>query len=182
MIVTLIRHTPVDLPSGICYGSADVPLAAGVEEAASQILHSLPPAPRIILSSPSQRCRKLAELLAPFHEVDQRLRELNFGDWELKPWTDIPREQLEAWAGDFVHRSPPNGETFAALAQRAREAVSTWTAAHPGVSLVCVTHAGVIRALSALQTGTPLADAFNLSVGYGSVHTLDFSTATPVLP
>ena len=41
-----------------------------------------------------------------------RLMEMNFGDWEMKNWNDIPPEQLNPWMEDFVNIRASNGESF----------------------------------------------------------------------
>lgn len=182
MNVFLIRHPAVDLPQGICYGASDVPLRPDFSSVADQVKALLPPGPWRVLSSPAQRCRRLAERLSDDITVDARLRELNFGRWEMRPWNEIPRPELERWAGDFVREAPPGGETFAALAARAHACLAGQAETLADQTLVCVTHAGVIRALHALQHRRDLRTAFDLRVDYGAVLTLptfDLSLAPP---
>jgi alpha-ribazole phosphatase len=96
MDVYLVRHTTPDVDSGVCYGQADVGLADSFESEwlilRSKLAHLATP---VVFSSPLQRCAKLAQravdhfnFSSPF--IDARLMELNFGDWELKAWQDIP--------------------------------------------------------------------------------------------
>ncbi len=40
---------------------------------------------------------------------------MNFGDWEIKNWNDIPPEQLNPWMEDFVNIRVSNGESFVEL-------------------------------------------------------------------
>ena len=88
MIVYLIRHTSVAVPKGSAYGFTDVPLNPTFEtEAAvtrSQLsgLHF-----DEVFCSPLTRCVKLAAFCGyPQAIRDERLKELNFGDWEMKTW------------------------------------------------------------------------------------------------
>jgi alpha-ribazole phosphatase len=48
----------------------------------------------LVISSPSQRCCLLAEYFKFDYKTDERLREMNFGNWELKKWTEIPKKKL----------------------------------------------------------------------------------------
>lgn len=173
MSLLLIRHTAVAVADGICYGAADVPLAAGLEERVPVIKAALPSRPWTVYSSPSRRCTDLASLLHPDFRTDRRLRELDFGRWELRAWQDIPREELDFWCDDFEYRRPPGGENFVALAGRAVECICDCQQQHPDTALLFVTHAGVIRALLAIEQGIPLRDAFDIKVEFGGVYPLN---------
>ncbi|WP_419900059.1 histidine phosphatase family protein [Roseomonas sp. USHLN139] len=150
MRAALIRHFPAVVAPGICYGRLD--LAPGAGDVAA--LHhgiataGLDRAP--IFSSPARRCRALAEALAAGREVtfDERLLELDFGDWEGVAWDDIPRANFDAWAADVERNAPPGGESGAAL--RAR--VAAFHAALPEDSVV-VSHGGPLKLLAALLRG-----------------------------
>ena len=57
MSLYLVRHTPVALPKGICYGWLDAPLADDYPRYAQQIISGLSEVKLDkIYSSPSQRC------------------------------------------------------------------------------------------------------------------------------
>ena len=172
MNTCLLRHTAVAVPTGHCYGRTDVPLAATFDADAAVLAARLPPGNLHIVSSPSIRCRSLASRLSATVAIDDRLRELDFGEWEMRPWDVIPREQLEVWAKDFVNNRPPGGESFAELQARSYAALSDAKSAAAGQPLLLCTHAGVIRALLATARGLPLDDAFSIRVDFGSLHEL----------
>jgi alpha-ribazole phosphatase len=117
MRLFLIRHPPPAVAPGICYGATDLPLAEDPARYAAALRPLLPPAAPLF-SSPLQRCRRLAEALHPAPIVDERLRELDFGDWEMQPWESLERSLLDAWAQDPLHFRPPGGEAVAALRAR----------------------------------------------------------------
>ena len=75
-----------------------------------------------VYSSPLSRCLRLAQGLqaAGFAEpvVDARLREMDFGRWEGRGWSEVPRDQIDAWRDDIVRYVPPGGESLASLAER----------------------------------------------------------------
>lgn len=170
MTIWLVRHTTVCCSEGICYGATEVPLAESFFAEAAAVRAQLPAPPWKIHSSPSARCRRLAEYLGEPVLVDRRLGELAFGLWEGRPWHDIPRPEIDHWAADYVSRSPPSGETFAAIAAR----TASWAndAIACGGITIAVTHAGVIRALAAVSGGHRLETAFDEPVNFGCVRPL----------
>lgn len=172
MSVILIRHTAVSIEEGVCYGASEVPLANDFAQAADQLRAQLPPRPWRVISSPARRCRLLAESLDANITIDHRLLELDFGDWELRRWTEIPRAQVDYWSEDFVHRAPPGGESFAALAERAEACIYEFGRLLPDESILYVTHAGVIRALLAPRRGIALRHAFSLKIEFGGIYPL----------
>ena len=111
MKITLIRHTRVAVETGICYGWSDVGVAPSFETEASRVKENISNEQfDIVYSSPLSRCRKLAAFCG-FHEpiLDDRLKELNFGEWEMKKWDDLTDPRLELWYKDWIHL-PAGGE------------------------------------------------------------------------
>lgn len=176
MKLTLIRHTSLQVPTGICYGQSDVDVASTfLEEAAAtraKIAHLQFDA---VYTSPLQRCLKLADALQlPSATLDDRLKELHFGDWELQPWDDLPREYFDVWAQNYAELAPPNGETFTQLQQRGIAFLQEALQQHPQGHIVVVSHGGMIRALLAHVLNMPLKGLFRFNIDYGSVTQLDF--------
>ena len=172
MTILLIRHTSVIVPPGLCYGQTDVPLSPSFEDEAASVRNSLPPGPWAVWSSPSTRCLRLAKTLATDVQIDERLRELDFGVWDGRPWSELPRDVTDLWLADFLNSRPPDGETFAELATRAEAFLCDISHVPMQGTAVVVTHAGVIRALLARAAGTLLHEAFSIPVAFGSTHTL----------
>ncbi|RZK31314.1 MAG: alpha-ribazole phosphatase [Hymenobacter sp.] len=168
MEIYLIRHTAVQAP-GICYGYSDVPLADTFAAEAAQLRTKLPPPPYRVFSSPAQRCLTLAEAIATDITPDKRLREMNFGDWENRLWTELPRAETEPWMADYVTLAPPNGETFGAVQQRAAAFLTELTATVGPEPTLVFTHGGTIRALVCYCLEMPLRNAFRLQIEYASV-------------
>jgi alpha-ribazole phosphatase len=152
-----VRH-PAVAAAGTCYGRLDLDCAPGAEDAIRALLTELPPV-RALRSSPARRCRLLADRIAARDRVpavlDARLCELDFGEWEGRPWSAIDRAESDRWAADPVSNSPPGGETFASLHARLAEALADTP---PGA--VVVTHAGPIRAARMILTGASFAQVF----------------------
>lgn len=167
----LIRHTPPHIASGICYGQLDVDVTAQFAEQAASINIWLPPV-ELIISSPLQRTRKLAEFIAAKQgcemRSDHRLMEVHFGDWEGRAWNEIARSEIDAWCADVQHYTPPNGESAQQLLQRVQYMLQD-LALLPQQHIAIVAHGGSIRAVLAQQAGIPLLQTMNWQIDYGAV-------------
>jgi len=181
MELYLIRHTTPEVGMGVCYGQTDLDVADSFETELAKIREKVAHLDSpYIYSSPLQRCAKLASALAVELQVqhDHRLKELDFGDWEMLPWDQIPRGAIDVWAEEHVRQAPPNGESFHALHLRASEFLAEVSANRRGEQVVVVTHAGVIRALLAEALGLPLQNAFKLQLRYGSISHVSIDDIT----
>jgi alpha-ribazole phosphatase len=170
MNLYLVRHTRTALPPGICYGVSDVALAApaDINEIVYKLKHLDNP---IVYSSPLMRCKLLAQKLSSHVIIDNRLKELNFGHWELLAWNDIKGHEADAWMNDFVNVRCPGGESYIDLAQRVTLFLSD-LAKSGHVTAVIVTHAGVLRAILAQIQRIPLHKSFETEIGYGEIMSL----------
>ncbi len=181
MKISYIRHTSLDIPPDICYGQSDINVSDSFAEESTQLKAKLAPYTfDAIYTSPLQRCVKLAvdlDLANPVH--DHRLKELNFGEWELCSWSDIPREAFDTWADDYANLAPPRGETFAELQLRGVHFLEEMQQIYAGGHIGVVSHGGMIRAMLAHTLKIPLKSLFRFVVDYSSVTTLDFSHEIP---
>ena len=169
MEIYLIRHTSPDVAPGVCYGQSDVALAASFEEEWQQLHTKLPASFDRVYTSPLQRCEQLArQLSTPELVEDIRLVELNFGDWEMRTWDDIPLEETASWMNDFVTVACPNGESYQGLAVRVQD---FWEQLRQEdvATVAVVAHGGPIRVMLAAALSLPLEHAFRLTISYGSV-------------
>lgn len=178
MEVYLVRHTETTCEQGICYGQSDVDLAVPFETIFEEIVSQLP-SEALLFSSPLKRCVTLAKNIQhktnPISMVtDDRLMEMNFGDWELKNWEAIPPEQLNPWMEDFVTTQVPNGESFTALHERVGAFLNEHILNAQNTPVVIVSHAGVIRSILCHQSALPLKDAFNNKVAFGQVIKIEY--------
>lgn len=172
MHLYLVRHTQPQVAAGICYGQTDLAVADNFPLEVAKVQQKLAHLTSAHLySSPLQRCADLAKQFTHLGNLqhDARIMELNFGDWEMQKWDDIPNGVIEAWAEDHVLQAPPNGESFQALSQRCVEFLREVSANTQHENIVIFTHAGAIRALLAHVLGLPLHHAFRLHIDYASV-------------
>lgn len=182
MKLFLIRHTSLQVPSGICYGQSDIDVASTFLDEALQTQQKLISTTfDAVYVSPLQRCLKLANVLDIGQPIiDNRLMELHFGDWEMLAWDDIPRDIFDIWAHDYANLAPPNGETFSQLQQRGIHILEEILAHYPSGNIAFVTHGGMIRALLAHVLNMPLKGLFRFTIDYGSVTQLEFGAANSV--
>lgn len=167
MEVYLVRHTETVCPKGICYGQSDVELLEPYLQQFEDIKKQMPEN-AMFYSSPLQRCTILANhLSASDYKVDKRLMEMNFGNWELKNWDEIQKDEMDPWMNDFVNVNVPSGESFVELYNRVLSFIEEKK--EETVSLVIVTHAGVIRSFLCKQMNLDLKDAFSNKVDFGQV-------------
>lgn len=167
--IFLIRHTTPAVEYGTCYGFADLDLAPTFHLEASRIRSILPGRDFTVFASPLQRCSKLADFLfgARFR-TDPRLREVNFGDWEMQSWSQIARTTPKTWMADYLYDPMPNGESYAQLYDRSISAFQE-IVADIRQDTAIVTHGGVIRSILAYASGTPLEASYDIRVNYGKV-------------
>lgn len=120
MEIILIRHTSVNVPKGTCYGWTDVPVNDTFEEEAEITKRNLEPYTfDAVYSSPLTRARMLAEYCGyPSPVVDERVKELNMGDWEMRLFDEIDDENLQRWYDDYMRVAPTGGESFQMLYAR----------------------------------------------------------------
>lgn len=118
-----------------------------------------------IYSSDSERAHETALIVAARLGLavtcDQRLREVNFGEWE-----GLTRQEInERYAGAFTRwdacelPEPTGGESDAAMAERVLEALLEIAARHADDRVLVVTSGGPIRAVQAHICGIEQAMA-----------------------
>jgi alpha-ribazole phosphatase len=157
MRLILVRHPKPLCKKGICYGRLDLECEPAALSEAVQRLAKLASASRVF-TSPARRARDLATRLSAQWIVDDRLQELNFGDWEGRRWQDLGREAIDAWHRGLPDSAPPNGETLTAMAERC----ASWLEGlQPSERpTLAITHAGPIRVLRAILEGKEILASF----------------------
>jgi alpha-ribazole phosphatase len=173
MEVYLVRHTETICEKGICYGQSDVEIRNPYLSAFESIVGQLP-AEAILYSSPLQRCTILSKYIQNVLgltsvNIDDRLMEMNFGEWELKKWDNIPAEVLDPWMENFVTQIVPEGESFQMLHNRVTTFINDINTRASSLPLIIVTHAGVIRSFWCAIHNISLKDAFQKKIDFGEV-------------
>jgi alpha-ribazole phosphatase len=175
MKLYLVRHTRVDVPPGVCYGQSDVPLADSFETESASVLSQLSAMQfDRAYSSPLSRCAKLGRLLSPCLQLDDRLKELDFGEWEYREWDAIFHSEAgQKWFADYLNEACPGGESYRDMLRRVAHFIDDLPPT--GGDILIVTHAGVIRAFRFLLEKTPTSvdTIFNRPVAYGEISIME---------
>ncbi|WP_166384894.1 alpha-ribazole phosphatase [Polaribacter sp. 11A2H] len=175
MEIILIRHTTPKIAKGICYGQADLDVTDTFLEEIKPILKKVSTydAETVYYSSPLKRCKKLAEKLSDTVLFDDRLKELDFGDWELQNWNDINKTELDIWMNDFVRVAVTNGESYLDLHARTTNFLLE-ISKQKHKKVVIITHAGVMRSLHSFINKIPLEKSFDLKLQYAQVLEINY--------
>ena len=151
-LLAVIRHGTTEWnATGLVQGSTDIPLnETGAADVASWIVPDEFAEFRW-LASPLKRAFQTASLLAGFEpEVDARLVEMAWGDWEGRTLADL-REELGdlmvAWEAKGLDFHGPGGESPRDVQNRMEPMLQEL--AEEGRPTIAVTHKGFIRALYA---------------------------------
>ena len=177
MDIYLIRHSAVYNPNKLCYGQSEIPLEENFTVDFDWIKDALQAqftADTLFISSPFRRCTKLADYLSDgYYQINNQITEINFGSWEMKPWSKIDEHEMNPWMQDFVNYRIPKGENFIDLFERVisfyEEIIQKEVK-----NIILVTHAGVIRSLVSYVLDFPLENAFNLQVDYSSISKIEY--------
>ena len=154
----LVRHAAPQVAPGTCYGALDVPADPQATQQTARRLAEALPTGTLMSHSPLQRCEQLAHYLLALrtdlaNNPDPRLREMDFGDWEGRPWADIARSEIDAWTQSFAHYRPGAGENLHSMLARVdaarREALEALAQGRP---VAWITHAGVTRCVAWLSS------------------------------
>jgi alpha-ribazole phosphatase len=153
MDLYLIRHPAAAVEPEVCYGASDLPLA-GPLASTLRHLRALLPKDATIYSSPLQRALLLANRLGAA-TVEPRLREIDFGAWELKRFDEIGVDALDRWAADPLGHRPPGGESALEMAARVLGFLHELRDEPPQGPVVIVAHGGPLRAIVGHLLGLP---------------------------
>ncbi len=165
--ILLIRHSSLKVPRGFCYGFYDMDVSENFTNEVEQLQHQIAYFnPEKVYCSTLKRCTKMADILYPnTYVTDERLKELNYGDWENKEWKDINVPEKENWIYTYPHLKTPNGESFSDLKLRVEDFFNhLQNQPHQKVAIVC--HGGVIRSFISSLLQIPLDLSQNFKIHY----------------
>nr|WP_280922675.1 histidine phosphatase family protein [Ruegeria sp. HKCCSP351] len=143
----LVRHGPTHAKTMV--GWSDLPADLS-DTAALKRLHDHLPPDALVISSDLSRAIDTASAIQgqrrrlPHHPD---LREIHFGQWELREFAEIEAEDPElafAYWDNPGDVRPPQGESWNEVRDRVDSAINALVSAHTGRNLVIVAHFGVI--------------------------------------
>jgi broad specificity phosphatase PhoE len=147
-VIAFVRHGQTELNrEGRLQGRIDVPLSElGAQQADALARGYASAAVTRVLSSPLQRARATAAAIAAPHgltvEVDDRLIELDYGEWDGLALTDVSADDWASWRND-VNFAPPGGECLCDVSERI---ASFCAEVLTGDLVVAVSHVSPIKA------------------------------------
>ncbi|WP_372661527.1 histidine phosphatase family protein [Cohnella sp.] len=151
-----LRHGETEANARRCYlGHLDSALTEKGQEQVSLAAELLGEAKAARLyTSDLGRCVETAKVVGRIlglePELDSRLRELDFGQWDGKTYEEVMssrnRAFLERWYKNPFEIAPPEGETLCELGQRVDEWVEqTFAKTRSNETIIIVSHGGPIR-------------------------------------
>lgn len=181
MKLVFIRHTSVDVPQGTCYGQTDVPLAVTFPVEAADVRRRLGGYVfDKVYCSPLTRCRQLAGFCgyqSPI--IDDRLMEMDFGDWEMQLFDNITDPRLQEWYDDFLNVTPTGGESTMDQARRLQFFLDSLKVSCADDRTVAIfTHGGILIHASVMLGGKTYDEAFTALPPYGAILELRYPRET----
>jgi alpha-ribazole phosphatase len=176
--IDLLRHGACE-GGEIFRGSSDVALSAhGWQQMRAAIAQDAAPWQSVVSSS-LQRCARFAEEVAAQRQLplqlEARLQEIHFGDWEMRTHKDVQREapgMVQRFFEDPFNVTPPNGELMTDFRDRVMAAAQELLQQHAGRHILLVTHGAVIRVLLCEWLHLSYAAFSNIAVPYASFSRL----------
>lgn len=184
MKVYLVRHTSVDVAPGTCYGQTDVPLRASFQEEAEACKKALQyTGMRFsrIYTSPLSRCTHLAAYCGfPEAERDERLKEMNMGEWEMQRFEEITDPRIQEWYDDYLRVRTTGGESFMDVLARVsdfldhldRTSGPALVFAHGGVLVAAQVYAGKVKLEDAMKALPPYGGMVEIDLPLPRLHPL----------
>jgi probable phosphoglycerate mutase len=188
-VILLVRHGQTPTTGKILPGrAAGLHLAEAGTSQAHRVAERIAELPRVdaIYASPLERAREtaapIAKALKQRVKIDKGLLECDFGDWTGAELGKLMK--LAEWS--TVQKAPstfrfPNGESFTEMQTRMVTALDKIRAAHPGGTVVCVSHADPIKAAVAHAMGTHLDLFQRIVIGTCSVSAIAYSSHGPIV-
>lgn len=134
-----------------------------------------------VVSSPLRRARQTADAVGLPVRVDDRLIELDYGEWEGTPVADVAPETWSTWQADTAFR-PPGGESLADLGARVRAACVAWgTEFDASGAVVLVSHVSPVKAAMAWALGVGDEIAWRSHLDNASITRVVMRGDRPVL-
>ena len=172
MNIWWVRHGPTHRKTMVGWSDVDADLSD--HDAVSRLDKFLPQAP--IFTSDLVRTIQTGDAIAPRTRLGEnaKLREIHFGDWELRAFNEIEAESPElirAFWEQPGNIAPPNGESWNAFAERINGAVDQLIK-QPHEDLIIVAHFGVIV--------SQIARALDVSPYQAFAHKIDNLSVTKI--
>jgi broad specificity phosphatase PhoE len=125
-----------------------------------------------VVTSPLRRAQQTAEAIAAACrapvEVDERLVELDYGEWDGRALADVPADAWSTWRAD-PNFAPPGGESLVAVTERVGDFCRERLA---GGAIVAVSHVSPIKAAVAWALGVDEHATWRMQLGLATISTI----------
>ena len=171
-----VRHGPTHYKGMV--GWSDLPAHLDDTDQLARLADYLP-RDVLVVSSDLSRAVATADAIQSGRDRldhDPDLREMHFGEWELKTSAQISATHPDlsrAFWTDPGEVRPPGGESWTDVTRRTGRAVDRLLTAHPGRDIVVVAHIGVILARVGAATDQPGRQVIGQTIDNLSVTRID---------
>ncbi|MGH3319821.1 MAG: bifunctional RNase H/acid phosphatase [Streptosporangiaceae bacterium] len=140
-----------------------------------------------VVSSPLRRAYDTAHVVAAALampvEVDEGLRETDFGAWEGFTFAEVRErwpDELAAWLAD-PGVAPPGGESFTETARRVEKSRETLLVRHQGETVLVVSHVTPIKMLVRAALEAPSSALYRLHLDPASLSEIGWHADGPAV-
>ena len=170
-MIAFVRHgeTPPNR-AGLLLGRSDAALTEQGRAQAERLAKTLAGlGVERVLTSPLRRTRDTAAPIAAACdrsvEVDERLIEVDYGEWEGSPFGDLDADVVARWRRDGSF-APPGGESLAVVADRVASFCDEWLDERV---VVAVSHVSPIKAAVTWTLRVPPELAWRMRLDVASI-------------
>ena len=158
MKLFFLRHTSLNVEIDVFYGQTDLDVSDNFEEEVELIKKkildfNIDTGSIKVYSSPLKRCVKLTNRLTDTYIIDERIKEMNLGDWEMKKMSSISKKEKLEWENNLLSFKIPNGESNDEFLKRLKSFLEDIFKVNEDALIVC--HAGSINGMLSLLTKEP---------------------------
>jgi broad specificity phosphatase PhoE len=175
-MIAFVRHGETNVNrEGRLQGRSDAPLSDVGAAQAAALAAGLASSPvKRVLSSPLQRALATAEAIANVHgltvERDERLIELDYGEWDNLSLRAVPADAWTTWRSDSDF-APPGGERLTDVSDR----MQSFMADVPIDDLVvAVSHVSPIKAAVCIALEVDVRATWNMHLELASLTRIGF--------
>ena len=187
-MLILVRHGRTSAnAAGLLQGRVDNELDEVGARQADQIaaaLSGIDERADLIISSPLLRARQTAQATADLTgleiSVDERWAELDYGDWDGLPISEIQVADWQRWRAD-TDFAPPGGESLVQLNDRVGAACDELTAVAADRNVAVFTHVSPIKAAVRWALGASDEISWHLHVSQAQITRIGFRGPAPRL-
>jgi alpha-ribazole phosphatase len=182
-VILFVRHGETEAnKQRLALGRADPPLTEhGAAQAAALAQRLQAEGFAVVRTSPLRRARETAAAIAAAAGaelvVDDRLIELDYGEWDTRSFKDLPPAELARWRTDPSF-APPGGESLQAVTARI---AAFCTELLPGPKVIAVSHVSPIKAAVTWALGASEVLGWRMFLDLASITRIGGRDETPSL-